>query len=1123
MVNLNPIIYFLLLIVCVYSCTEIPDNGKPVIFSISDTDAFKEMDEVSYTLDENFELDLWAPGPLLSNAVAITIDNQGHAYVTETVRRKSSDLDIRQHRDWNIEDLALQSIEDTEDLHKTKLATTLSNQNKWLEDFNQDGIHDYRDLTVQSEYLRRIYDSDGDGRADESHLFAEGMNSMLTGVAAGVLHHNGEVFVTAAPDLYKFVDTDNDGDADTQEILSTGYGIHIAFAGHDMSGLTMGPDGKLYWSIGDLGLNVTDETGKQWKYPNQGAVMRCNPDGSDFEVYAHGLRNPQELAFDAYGNLISVDNDGDHPGERERYVHILEGSDTGWRINWQYGKYNNPYESYKVWMDEGLYLPYFEGQAAYIIPALALAENGPAGLAYNPGTALNDEYNNSFFASYFTGNSKRSRLQSFQLTPKGSSFDIVNEKDISVGINSTGICFGPDGALYINDWKEGYEKKEGGRIWKLDSKQKNNKRLQTASILKTGTDGLNLAQVVELLHHDDMRVRQLAQFALVDKNEAATILNEAKDGRTTFGRLHAIWAYGQLMRNKPSLSNNLSPLLTDKVDQIKAQTAKVIGDASTNNFLGMQQLHSLINDQSEYVKRHAIEALGKLNHHEAFEDLVTELSKFELNRDPHLRHTIAYSLSKIANESSLESLKNNPSVDVRIGAVLALRHLKSAAVASFVNDKNEHVATEAARAINDDMSIPAALAPLAESLTKGLHQNEAFLRRSINANLRMGDKESADRLVSYFLNESNETKLRLQALWTLGYWIEPPVLDRVDNRYRELEPGDAAEARDAFSQIFSTVENESNAEIKSMIVTVAGKLGYTNAEEGIYNIVRQKNENQTVRIAAMSALGLLKSDKLTDVIRDVIKDDDVQLRKEAQKILSEANFSVEDKLTIIKEILSTATVEEKQSAIKSLGKIKSVQSVEMLANLIKELPELEKEIQLDVINAAAEQKSEILETALIDYQNTKSTKDKLAQYRESMFGGDAQNGRQIFAYNESAQCLRCHQIKEYGGDIGPALDNIGSTLSREDLLLSLVDPNDKIAQGYGSVYYTLIDGTEVAGIVTEETDIQLSVRDPAGKVMTFLKASIESQENLPSGMLSQETLLNKNEIRDLVEFLASMK
>ena len=125
--------------------------------------------------------------------------------------------------------------------------------------------------------------------------------------------------------------------------------------------------------------------------------MRCNPDGSDFEVFAHGLRNPQELAFDAFGNLISVDNDGDHPGEHERYVHILEGSDSGWRTNWQFGKYHLPNEQYKVWTDEQLHLPYFQGQAAYILPTIGLAPDGPAGLVYQPGTALNDEWDDYFF------------------------------------------------------------------------------------------------------------------------------------------------------------------------------------------------------------------------------------------------------------------------------------------------------------------------------------------------------------------------------------------------------------------------------------------------------------------------------------------------------------------------------------------------------------------------------------------------------------------------------------------------------------------------------------------------------------------------------------------------------
>ena len=95
-----------------------------------------------------------------------------------------------------------------------------------------------------------------------SSLFAEGFNDMLTGVAAGILFHDEQVFLSAAPDLWRVKDNNQDGIADEKESISHGYGIHIAYAGHDMSGLTMGPDGKIYWSIGDIGVNVVD---KKWK------------------------------------------------------------------------------------------------------------------------------------------------------------------------------------------------------------------------------------------------------------------------------------------------------------------------------------------------------------------------------------------------------------------------------------------------------------------------------------------------------------------------------------------------------------------------------------------------------------------------------------------------------------------------------------------------------------------------------------------------------------------------------------------------------------------------------------------------------------------------------------------
>lgn len=460
---------------------------KAEIIKASQSDFLEEMSTVSPSADSSISIKLWAPGPLLANAVALSIDNKGNVFVSQTSRRKSSYLDIREHWDWMVQDLALQSAEDKTKFYLETLSSKNSSQNEWLEDFNEDGVQDFQDLKVQKESVRRIWDSNKDGKADNSQIYFEGFNDLLGGVAGGVLAHDGKIYVTANPSLWEVSDNNKDHLGDRAKSIVKGFGVHIGFAGHDLSGATIGLDGKIYWSIGDHGVDVIATNGKRWQYPNEGAIMRCNLDGTDFEVFAHGLRNTHEIAFDQYGNLISVDNDGDHPGENERYVHILEGSDTGWRLNWQYGKYDQPNEKYKVWMDEKLSLPHFSGQAAYVLPPLALAYNGPAGLKFNPGTALSEKWKNHFFASYFTGSSANSKIQAFSLKPKGASFSLEKEIDLIGGIVPTGLAFAPNGSLFMNDWKDSYDKKTEGRIWVMDVKGgKHPLRKETEKLLSEG-------------------------------------------------------------------------------------------------------------------------------------------------------------------------------------------------------------------------------------------------------------------------------------------------------------------------------------------------------------------------------------------------------------------------------------------------------------------------------------------------------------------------------------------------------------------------------------------------------------------------------------------------------------
>jgi len=1117
--------FFLCFLIYLASCTTETTPEKEV-FKASSADFESEMTTVSPSTDSSVSLKLWAPGPLLANAVGISIDNQGNAYVSQTSRRKSSYLDIREHWDWMTEDLAMQAAADKARFYLKVLSQKFSTENEWLEDFNEDGSHDYKDLVVQKETVRRIWDKDKDGQADHSQSFAEGFNDLLGGVAGGVLAHNGKIYVTANPSLWEVSDDNKDLKGDKIKSLAKGFGTHIGFAGHDMSGLTVGVDGKLYWSIGDHGLDVTGPDGKRWHYPNEGAVMRCNPDGSDFEVFAHGLRNTHEIAFDAFGNLISVDNDGDHAGENERYVHILEGSDSGWRINWQYGKYIQPNEKYKVWMDEKLNLPHFPGQAAYILPPIALAYDGPAGLKFNPGTALSEKWGNHFFATYFTGSSANSKIQAFTLKPKGSSFSLEKEVDLVGGIVPTGLAFSPDGSLFVNDWKDSYDKKTEGRIWVMDVQGKKHPlREKTQQILSQGMKGKKVSQLVEWLSYADQRIRMAAQFELVTRKKSGELLMLARNEKASLlGRLHSIWGLGQLGRKDFYLMKQVLPLLSDSHPQIRAQTVKILGEARFKPAL--EQIKTLIFDDDAFVQARAIESLGKIGTTKELPLLVKRIAK-NGDKDPHLRHTLIYAMSKIHADKEIEKLHLHPSKEVRIAAVVALRRLKSPGISSFLGDKNDLVLEETSRAINDDLSIPAALPSLAATLNTTSCKSEIYLRRAINANLRTGTQAGADRLSAFILNTDNSTEMRLDALWALGYWAKPPVLDRVDNYYRPQTSlkHTLLDAQIAFEPLFNAIKKSGDPAFNAPILKAAGRLKYQKGEDYIFSMLKKVSANKYVRQEALYALLAMNSKYLPQAITLSLTDKLSSLRRIALANIGKVNLKPEKQAQMLAKLIDGATdLPEKQNAIAALGGMTQPQSEPILSKYLDLAftNALDPGLHLDLYTAIENSSFSRLKNQLKNHQKKWGKNDLLA-FQATLFGGNAEKGKEIFIRNEAAQCLRCHAVYGKGGVVGPPLEYIADRLSREELLSSLINPNANISMGYGVVILTLSNGEELSGMLTSEnkTALTLKIGNKAPRVIQ--RSAIKEMEMLPSGMMNMKEALDKSQIRDLIAFLVNLK
>lgn len=1081
---------------------------------------------VSPTLAEGLTLRIWAVDSLVADPVSLDIDDQGILYYTRTNRQKNSEFDIRGHRDWEIGSIALTTIEEKRAfLHKV-LAPELSPKNQWLKDLNGDGSHDWRDMTVEKEQVFRIEDKNGDGLADFSQLVIEDFHTEVTDVAGAILAHNGDLFVGVGPDMWRLNDTNGDGVADTKVSISHGYGIHIGFGGHGMSGAEVGPDGKIYWQIGDIGFNGQGPDGTKWEHPNSGVIVRSNPDGSDFEVFAYGNRNTHEFVFDEYGNLISQDNDGDHRGERERIVYITNGSDTGWRTNWQFGKYRDPdNNTYKVWMDEEMHKPRFEGQAAYITPCIANFVSGPTGMLYNPGTALGPEWKNTFFVGEFVGNPSRSGIHAFKLIPKGATFELGEHKSVMSGVLATGVDWGPDGAMYIADWIDGWDTKDHGRIWKLDVANGANsqERRETENLLKADFGRYQTNQLSDLLKHADMRVRQKAQFELANRDRDGLAVFEANIRQTNhqLARVHAIWGISQFARKDINNARLLVPLLQDQDPEIRAQAAKWIGDVRYER--AGDALIPLLRDDYARARFFAAEALGRIAYKPGVQPII-EMLRANNDEDAYLRHAGSLALARIGEADPILALAKDNSRALRIAAVVALRRMRHPGIAEFLKDSDEFVVTETARAINDDLSIEGALPALGNVLKDDRFKNEALIRRAINANLRTGTDEAMQNLIDYALRAGRPLAMRVEAIDALSTWAKPSVLDRVDGRFRGEIVREPEPVRQRGAQPLIRLMSSAEKELRLSAVKAVGKLQISAASEHLFTRLKS-DADADVRTAALKSIAAMNDPQTSEAIKLALEDKEKSVRVVALDLLPKTDMSEEVMAQLLSSVIDTRTTEEKQAAVITLGSLRSEHAERVLDGLLAKFGEgrLSPEIHLELSEAIDSIGSQTLKSRYQEISSKLSPDSLKAAYRSALVGGDVAKGSNIFFRDQTAQCMRCHSYDDRGGNAGPRLNGVAARLTPEQLLEALIDPSARIAPGFGIVSLELKNGKSIAGILQEEKENSLVLKIGEKPDTTVNKADIARRTSAPSSMPPMGYLLTKRQIRDLMSFLTTLK
>lgn len=662
------------------------------------------------TLRDGFRMELFACEPLIADPVAIWLDDAGRVWVAESERQERGVEDNRSSKFWLMDDLQAQSVDDR-----------LSYYRKWAD--RREGGMDYYEAF--SDRVRRIEDRDRDGRGDVAIQFSRDFHGPLDGTGAGVLVDGDDVWFTCIPALWRMRDTDGDGVANVHDAVHTGFGVRTALRGHDMHGLAIGPDGRLYWSIGDRGYRIARPSGGEIADTRSGAVFRCRPDGSELEVFCRGLRNPQELAFNEWGDLFTGDNNSDG-GDKARFVYLMPEGDTGWDMHFQTLEGSNqrgPWNQEGIWhlrTDDRL-------RPAWTLPPLAHVGSGPSGLAFVPGMGVPDDMRGAFLLCDFLGSAPESGVLAVRAEREGAGYAVRDASPLVMGLLATDVAFGPDDRIYISEWGEGWYSTDKGRLQVLsdDAARESDASKRTQAVLAAGDAALKTQTVEELtllLASPDLRVRQKAQFALVARGDAATPelhavargdraeacgSDEAGLRAAVLQRIHAIWALGMQAQGirgpmvaAESSLDPLMPLLEDSDPEIRTQVCRALGDA--RHAAAAQDVRGLVLDEDLRVRASAALALSRMG--DAARDAVPNVTAMlweNADADPFLRHAGVTALAKIGDPAQLAALASDPFPAVRLGALLALRQRQDRAVARFLYDPDPRIVAEAARAIWD--------------------------------------------------------------------------------------------------------------------------------------------------------------------------------------------------------------------------------------------------------------------------------------------------------------------------------------------------------------------------------------------------------------------------------------
>lgn len=1012
---------------------------------------------------EGFQVELFAAEPMLINPTSIDVDHKGRVWVAEAVnyRRKNFGRPI---------------------------------------------------IRKEGDRIVVLVDNKGTGKADEAKVFYQGpeIYGPLGVCVAPYPDGKGQkVFVCQSPDILVFEDKDGDLKADgPPKKFLTGFGGYDH--DHGVHGINIGPDGKLYFTVGDggvTGLQSSDGKGRKWVSNNTdcraGTVWRCDMDGTNLELLAHNFRNNYEVCSNSFGELWLSDNDDDG-NQQTRICYVMPGGNYG---------YNPRGPGQTHWHEE---------QPGIVHKVLRTGQGSPTGITFYEGTLFPKKYHGAILHC----DCAPAEVRWFFPKPKGAGYELEKELLLTSSDNwfrPSDVCVAPDGSIFVADWYDrgvgghGMGDPTDGRIYRITPKGHKGYKVPEVKLdtkegvlaaLGSPCQASRAAAITAIRKMTGDKLYQILGGGLMDDH-----IKEKKNSNELLAR--SLWMFAEgYDKRAPKFEGTGENaacyiLLTDIFSSQDARLARLLYLRILPS-LAQRGFVPAIAIKNETVFSLLDRLLDDADWRKA--ELCREMLLYLRNVEPAKGKDLFFKLAKLYDG---QDHFYRAALNIACGTDPARR---DAILADFDkhfpewNDKVADLVWELR---------PKSVLPRLGTLLADDKLTPAQKGRIVDI-LASSDDVAAGQTMLDVLKSSAAPEVKARAIESLklflptkwkglqtGQELAAAIDALLKDEKTQITGLQLIAAANAINRVDAVIASEAkplSPESRLEAIRTLGKLRTVKSVEALRTVATQKpaDKEQRANVEALNALAALIGGQGKD---------DVSLKA----------------LAALQEMVKRdGSPELRQIAVESLTSTRPGSQWLLEIHGKKELPGSLTATAGRLLRNSPYQ--DIANRAKLTFPAPgKLDPKKLPPIAEiARRTGDAARGKSVWNASAAgaAQCAKCHTIRGMGGQVGPDLSMIGKKASRENLYESILIPSKAIADQYIQHQVTTSADVTVTGLLIADTPQAITLRDANGKDTTIAKKDIEGPvRKLKVSIMPEDIVaaLTEDELIDLVAYLLTLQ